>query len=184
MRVTHVIVDVGVVAVLAACSRANRTSAGEYLTPKSARLYDDANIVALAMESDSSEVVLARAVQPKLSSSALKSFAQTLIDDHTHGLAEMKSLAQAQSITPNRPPTDSIPQEAAHLLDRFNAMPPGPAFDTAFVNHEVRDHHIDLGDTQKMAAWARNPALASALKEDLPTLERHLRLAESLGGKP
>ena len=171
-------------AVLGACSHTAIARTEEGLIPKSARLLDDRNIVAMTMDADSSEVALAQLVRGKLSDPRMRAFAETLIDDHSQALAQMKALSSATGITPDRPQLDSIPQETAHLMARFSAMPAGAAFDTAFVNHEVRDHHSDLGDTQDMAEWATNSQLKDALNGSFPTLEKHLRIAESLGGKP
>lgn len=184
MNVSCILLLVGGAAVLGACSHTAIARTEESLIPKSTRLLNDRNIVAMTMDSDSSEVALAQSVRGKLSDPRLRDFAQTLIDDHSRSLAQLKALSAATGITPDRPQLDSIPQETEHLMTRFGSMAPGAAFDTAFANHEVRDHHSDIGDVQDMAEWATNDQLKNALNAMFPVLEKHLRIAESLGGKP
>jgi len=167
-----------------ACSRAKLMNAEEHLIPPSSRMLDDSNILGMLIDSDSSEVMFAEDIRGKLSDPRMRSYAQTLIDDHSRSKAELHALAQQTGMEIEHPPIDTIPRETRHLITEFDSMPAGHAFDTAFVNHEVRDHHKDLGDAQKMAEWAKNAQLKATVTKSLGTLEKHLRMAEELGGQP
>lgn len=139
----------------------------------------DANILAKMAGSDSSEVAVARSVQPHLASAGAKAFAQMLIDDHSKARAETDSLARALSITPEPPANDTTAQQTEHLITRFSSMQ-GTALDTAFVHHEVKDHRHDIADTRKMIGQAQHQQVKHALRKSLPVLEKHLHRAQSL----
>jgi putative membrane protein len=58
----------------------------------------------------------------------------------------------------------------------------GNEFDTEFAHYMVEDHQKDFDDFQKEAE-AGDAKVSPLAKQQLPTLEKHLKTAQSLEGK-
>jgi len=58
----------------------------------------------------------------------------------------------------------------------------GVAFDREFVSYMVEDHRKDIADFKKEASNDKGPADRLAQKQ-LPTLEKHLKIAQSLSSE-
>jgi len=144
--------------------------------------YSDANILAKEIAGDSGEVALATMARDKATRADVKSYASLLISDHGKGLAEARSLAKKTSITPATAPGDSTTQAAAHAMERLQGLAKGPAFDTAFVNHEVEDHQQDIKDAHAMSGAAKNSEVKSLVDKSIPELQKHLDRAQKLAG--
>ena len=143
----------------------------------------DANILAMEEGSDSSEIEVARLAQQKATDPAVKAYAALLVQDHGKSLRDLKALATKTSITPQPPPGDTTAQQTTHLKERFSGLAKGAAFDTAFVNHEVEDHHHDIDEAHRMESAAQNADVKAEVRKSLPTLEKHLQRAEQLAAR-
>ncbi|HVX82799.1 MAG TPA: DUF4142 domain-containing protein, partial [Devosiaceae bacterium] len=74
-------------------------------------------------------------------------------------------------------PTD----EAQAEMSKLSAMT-GASFDDEFVNYMVQDHQKDISEFEDQAKTGSKGTAALA-KATLPTLEKHLKIAQSLVGK-
>lgn len=130
-----------------------------------------------AIQGDISEVKLGQLAQENGGSNGVRDFGKTLVTDHTKAQAEAKKTASSAGVTPPEQPTSEAQQE----YDKLKSTK-GADFDREFVQYMVQDHKKDIADFRK-EAQAKDGAASSLAKQQLPVLEKHLQIAESLQSK-
>jgi putative membrane protein len=136
--------------------------------------------VTKAVQGNLAEVSMGQLAQQKGNSDGVRSFGQQLVTDHSAANQKLTSVASGIGVTP--PTEPSKKQKSDH--DKMARMS-GDAFDRAFARHMVADHRMAIADYRK-AAKMKDDQIASYATETLPTLEKHLQMAQSLnksGGK-
>ena len=134
----------------------------------------DKGFVADAIKGDTSEISLGQLALTKGGAAGVKSFAQTLIDDHTTAKTQASSVAQTLSVAS---PSGLTP-EAEKEIVRLQKLS-GDAFDKEFVRYMVEDHEKDVTEFIQEAASGASPTKELAA-QTLPTLEKHLQMAKAL----
>jgi putative membrane protein len=127
-----------------------------------------------AIQGDNSEIRLGKLVAARGSSAAVRSFGRTLVLDHSTARAQAAAVAQRMGVSvPNSMMPDARSEYAK--LERLH----GRAFDREVRRHMIRDHQADIAkfETQARTGEHRTAALA---RTQLPTLRKHLRIAESI----
>jgi putative membrane protein len=129
-----------------------------------------------AIKGDNSEANLGRLIASRGYSAQVRSFGRTLVRDHSRARVEAAALANRLHV---RAPTSMMPEAQSEMrkLERLR----GRAFDLEVRHYMINDHRKDIAEFQAQARSGdrRTAALARA---QLPTLEKHLRLAESIRG--
>jgi len=120
------------------------------------------------------EVELGKLAQQNGSSAEVKSFGQRMVDDHSKANDELKTLAQSKNVTL---PTELDAKHKA-LHDRLAKLQ-GAQFDRAYMQAMVQDHKKDVSEFRRESTSAKDPDVKSFASKTLPTLEEHLKLAES-----
>ena len=128
-----------------------------------------------AIQGDIAEIQLGKLAQTNASDSGVKDFGKTLVDDHTAAQQKAESVAQAKGITP---PTEP-PKDAQKEYDNLSKVS-GRQFDKEFVDYMVKDHKKDIKAFQTEAKRNRDGEVAQLAQNDLPDLQKHLSMAESL----
>lgn len=136
-----------------------------------------AAFVRQAIRGDNSEIMLGKLAESRGGTAGVRDFGQTLVSDHTKAKQQMAGLAHSMNITPPSQPMREAKAESKKLSDMK-----GSAFDTAFVNYMIKDHQKDIQNFQSEAN-ANNGAASTMAKQQLPTLRKHLNIAESLQTK-
>jgi len=126
-----------------------------------------------AIEGDLSEVKIGKLAQQNGQSEGVKQFGQTLEQDHSANLQKAQSLAQQEGVTP---PTQPSAKET-RMYDRLS-KDQGAKFDKAFAKAMVKDHKQDIAKFDKQAK--KNDAIGQFAEQTLPTLHKHLQIAQSL----
>ena len=124
------------------------------------------------------EVKLGQLAQRNASSGDVKAFGQKMIADHTKAAEKLKDVASKDNISL---PTNLDAKENA-TYDRLSKLQ-GSDFDRAYMQDMVKDHKMDVAEFHKEANSGRNPDLKNFASETLPTLQEHLRLAETTYAK-
>jgi putative membrane protein len=126
-----------------------------------------------AIQDNLAEISVGQLAQKNGASDAVRAYGQTLVQDHSAANEEAMSLAKSMGVTP---PTEPKP-EAKQEYDKLSKLS-GEAFDREFAKHMVSDHQKAIkefedqsGGTDEVAAFA---------KKTLPTLQKHLKTAQSL----
>lgn len=120
------------------------------------------------------EVQLGKLAAEKAENAQVKQFGQRMVDDHGKANSQLKQLASAKNV--------SLPQEIdrSHQreYERLQKLS-GAQFDREYMKHMVSDHKKDVKEFQKTAKSAKDPDVKNFAQTTLPTLEEHLRLAQT-----
>lgn len=126
-----------------------------------------------AMQGDNSEMMLGQLAAKKGGTDQVKSFGQTLHDDHAQGKSQVQQVAKQMGV----PDTDAVPTAAKAeqaKLDKLN----GAAFDKEFARYMVQDHKKDIALFQAEAK--KGGPTGQLAEQTLPVLQKHLQMAEQL----
>jgi len=135
----------------------------------------DAFFVQEASASGLAEVNLGKLGANQGQSSAVKTFGQQMVDDHTKANEELKTIASGKSIEVSAmPPPDSA--KAAVAMAKLS----GNEFDSAFKQRMVKDHEKAVKLFSKESSSGKDPELKAFATKTLPTLQHHLELARQL----
>jgi putative membrane protein len=121
------------------------------------------------------EVTLGRLAAQRAVNPQVKEFGQAMVDDHTEANSELLSLAMDRGV---KPPADMDPDSRA-LLDQLH-LAKGADFDRTYINAMVDDHRKDIDAFKKEVDDGQDAVIKSWASRMLPTLQRHLQMAENL----
>lgn len=127
-----------------------------------------------AIQGDNSEIALGQLAQQKAGSQQVKDFGQTLVTDHTQAKEQAASVAKQLNVTP----PDGMMQDAQDEQNKLSKMS-GNDFDKEFATFMVMDHQKDIQQFQEEANANSGPA-SDLAKQQLPVLQKHLKMAKSL----
>lgn len=127
-----------------------------------------------AIKGDNSEMALGRVIAARGYSAQVRRFGSTLIRDHTHARAQAAAVARSYGM---RPPTSMMPEARSEmrLLTRLH----GRAFDREVRRYMIDDHRKDIAAFQEQVRTG-DRRTAHLARAQLPTLRKHLRIAESI----
>jgi putative membrane protein len=128
----------------------------------------------MGIQGDNTEIAMGQMAQQKGSTQELRSYGQTLVDDHTTAKQQKMDVAKQLNVSPS----DALKPEAAALQSKLNGLS-GLDFDRAFVAAMIDDHQKDIADFQEEAQDNNGPASTLAGKQ-LPVLQKHLKMAEDI----
>lgn len=131
-----------------------------------------------AIEGNLAEIQVGQLAQQKGATEGVRHFGAVLEQDHTKANQEATAAASSMGVTAPTTPSRTDQAEYQHL-----AALSGRSFDHALVKDMIKDHQKDISEFRKEAKAGSGEAAAYA-KASLPTLEKHLRLAESLEKRP
>lgn len=134
----------------------------------------DQHFLTEAIQGDLAEVNVGKLAQEKGQADDVKQFGQMLQQDHGEHLKKAEEIAQQMGVTP--PNSPNAKQQATHnKLEKLS----GSAFDKEFKQAMVKDHNEDIAKYRREAK-SKGP-LGEFAQETIPTLEKHLKQAHSLG---
>ena len=119
------------------------------------------------------EIETARMAQSKSQSDQVKAYAQRMIDDHSKGLAEVQTLAQAKGMTLPTELDKAHKAKGARL-----AKLSGEQFDKAYMAQAgIADHKAAHAKVQAAAKKAKDPDVKALAARLHPTVQEHLKMA-------
>ena len=127
-----------------------------------------------AIKGDNSEITLGRLIAAQGHSAQVRSFGRTLYRDHSNARGQAVAVARELGV---RPPT-AMMAEARSERRKLEHLR-GRAFDMEVRRYMINDHEKDIATFKEQARTGdrRTAALARA---QLPTLRKHLRIAQSI----
>ena len=129
-----------------------------------------------AVESNLAEIKAAELALTKSDNSAVKSFAQRMIDDHTKANTQLEAVAARENI---KVPDNSAIMQRAEL--KMLQMKSGADFDKAYVEQMKKDHDKAVKLFKEAANSGKIAAdLKDVANKTLPTLEQHQHSATQL----
>lgn len=138
----------------------------------------DKKFVREAAQGGMAEVELGKLAVQNASSDDVKKFGQRMIDDHTKAGDKLKEVASKEGITL---PTSLDAKDEA-IKTRLSKLS-GDQFDKAYMKDMVRDHKNDVAAFQKESSTGRDSDVKNFASETLPTLQDHLKEAETIEPK-
>ena len=134
----------------------------------------DRKFITEAAQGGVAEVELGKLAVQKGSSTEVKQFGQRMVDDHSKANDKLQQLASQKGVAvPNE--MDAASKREYDKLQKLS----GAGFDQEYIKAMVQDHQKDVKDFQKEQKSAKDPDLKSFVTTTLPTLEEHLKLAQS-----
>jgi len=130
-----------------------------------------------AMQGDASEVKMGQLAEKNVGSAEVKELGKTLVTDHTKAGDQVKATAKQVGVTLKEEPSSAAQKDYDKL-----AKLKGAEFDREFAHHMVEDHQKDIAKFQKEAD-AKNGPVSNLAQQQLPTLKKHLQMAQTLQSK-
>jgi putative membrane protein len=144
------------------------------LAATTASAASDKAFLTKAMKGDNSEMTFGEIAAQKGESPGVRDFGRMLHTDHAKAKSEVVPIARAHDV----PITDEMAPEAKAEKVKLDGLS-GAAFDREFASYMVDDHKKDIADFQRQAKMG-DPATAKLARMQLPTLHKHLMVAEQL----
>lgn len=123
-----------------------------------------------AMAGSAAEIELARYAYDRADSSAVREFAQRMLDDHVRLANQLNAIAVRKGVAPIAISPPVIP---AGLANRS-----GDDFDEAYLDHMVARHEQAARVFRQEADIGSDPDVRSAAAASVPAIEAHLAMAE------
>jgi putative membrane protein len=130
-----------------------------------------------AIQGNLAEVQMGKLAKQKGASEGVRSYGAQLEREHSSANRKALDVARKMKLKPPTEPNTKQKDAYAHL-----AKLSGAEFDREFVEHMIDDHKKDI-DAYEKEAKSSNAAVAKYASESLPTLRKHLELAQSLSNK-
>jgi len=122
------------------------------------------------------EVEMGKLAQEKAASQQVKDFAKKMDQDHSKANSELKQLASTKNVQI----ADKLEGKHKSTYDRLAKLS-GERFDREYMKTMIDDHKTDVDHFKKEADSAKDPDVKQFASKTLPTLEKHLELAQSTG---
>jgi len=133
--------------------------------------------VTRAMKDGQAEVDLATLAQKKAGSEQTRALASELRADHDRANAELMAIARRKGMAVDAEPGDELRQVTTKLTD-LN----GADFDRAYTDQMVQAHQRAMQLFEDFSHTGSDPDLRAFAAKVLPTLRRHLDMAQSAHG--
>ena len=147
---------------------------GVFATQVQAR--SDASFMKEAAHAGAAEIEAAKLASTKAKSADVKSFAETMVTDHTRVADELKALAATKNVT--LPDGPSVKQKTElKLIDAGD----NDKFDARYAkNFGVKAHKDTIKLFEEASKNAKDPDVKAWATKTLPGLKHHLEMAQAL----
>jgi putative membrane protein len=145
--------------------------------------WTDADIVAYLVAADSGEVAAGKLASTKATNPSVKAFAKKMVSDHTNMLQSTTQLAKQASIayaTASNDDIGDLRSDSKDALEDLTNKSAGNDWDEDYVDKQVDAHQKVIDHVNDFTQSAKDPQLASMLKQALPKLQSHLDAAKNL----
>ena len=127
-----------------------------------------------AIRGDNSEIKLGHLAAENGGSRAVRAYGRTLVADHSKGKAQAARVAHQFGV--DVPSRAMLKADAEYL--KLRALS-GRSFDREFVSYMIDDHKQDIQTFRQMAQAHPGP-VGKLAEQQLPTLRKHLHIAEQI----
>lgn len=155
-------------------------------TPESARTdmktetLSDANIFALLLVANSSDLQGAQLATQKAEHPQVKAFGGLMVEEHSDLLQQGDKLARELNIVPViTQDSEKLVQEHNRTMEELSAKS-GSTFDQAYIDHEIKMHQRVLQRVDQASQSAQHPRLKQLLNRTKPALAAHLEAAQGI----
>ena len=135
----------------------------------------DQNFMTQVAIGNNAEVMAGQLAATKATNAGVKAFGQMMATEHRQAQLDLKALAASVG----RTVSDTVDAEHQALMARLNSLS-GTAFDTAYINSQVRDHQKTQTTFQTEISSGNNNQVQNYATQYLPHIQMHLQKADSL----
>lgn len=136
----------------------------------------DRKFIQDAAETGMFQVQIAQLASSKASNADVKSFATTLVNDHTSANNELVQLANSMKVELPAAP----PRAKRKDIEKLGKLT-GTEFDRRFVRDVgIKDHEKDIKKFEKASEKTKDAQLKAWIDKTLPKLREHLAMAQKL----
>jgi putative membrane protein len=135
----------------------------------------DKQFMTMAATANMTEAHLGQMAESQAANANLKTFGQTLVQDHTRAYEELHALSNKTG--ENIPKGIDTGKDAS--IQQLRKLK-GAGFDKRFVQHEIQDHQRVLAAFKREAEHGQNPDVKAYAQKLLPTIEEHLHKAQEI----
>ena len=142
---------------------------------------NDAQIAHIVVTANQVDIDAGKLAESKGSTADVKSFGKQMVTDHSGVNKQATALAQKLKVKPEDNPTsESLKKEGADNVSKLQGLS-GPAFDKAYIDHEVAYHEQVLDAIDKtLVPNAKNAELKALIVKVRPAFVAHLEHAKKL----
>ena len=172
--------SVAVALSLSACNQKHSDDSKEVAEEQNETKFEDSNkeddteFAVAAADGGMLEVKLGQLAQTNASSSQVKEFGQSMINDHSKANEELMALAQQKNISLPQTLSDKNQKKYDDLLEKK-----GEEFDKAYTKFMVDDHEDDVDEFKKEADKGNDMEIKAWASGKVSTLEHHLEMAKA-----
>jgi len=146
---------------------------------QSSLVREDERFLENAIQGSHAEIAGSQLALEKTKDADVRTFAQTMIDEHGQMVKEAEALATQKGMTPPTGPSVMQSTEITTLK-----VLTGGAFDAMYVNRiGVAAHEATVEMFEKASQEAQDPDVKALAVEALPKLREHLEMAQALDEK-
>jgi len=135
----------------------------------------DRQFMITAARADMTEAHEGQMAENQATQADVKTFAKTLVDDHTSAYAELSELAAKLNVTIPKGIDVAKNQTIVQLVHAKGAR-----FDSQFARDEVAAHKSAIAVFKREAAHGQDTDVKAYAAKMVPVLEKHLHAAEGL----
>jgi putative membrane protein len=135
----------------------------------------DRDFVLNASEGNLAEIQLGTLAASKASTPSVQDFGEMMVSEHQTALDELESIADLKNATT----TTELNAEHQQVRDKLSAMS-GLAFDTAYMNSQVKDHEKTIALFQSEIANGKDQEVKDYARKYLPHIQMHHHKADSI----
>jgi putative membrane protein len=135
----------------------------------------DQNFMTQVNIGNKAEIMAGQLAATKGNSAGVKAFGQMMATEHGQAQSDLQALAASLG----RTLSDTVDAEHQALMARLNSLS-GYAFDTAYINSQVKDHQKTLNIFQTEISDGDNDRVQNYASQYLPHIQMHLQKADSL----
>jgi putative membrane protein len=150
------------------------------VTPKAApQAMNDATIVAIFDAANTFDIETGTLGSQKGSSKEVKAVGASLVRDHSAVRQQGRDLAKKLGVTPTPPAVNPFAAQHAKAMSELKAAK-GPAFDRAFLDHEIAYHQAVIDAVTKTLLPAiQNAELKAFVEKVAPAFQAHLDMCKA-----
>ena len=150
--------------------------------PKSGPYYNfnstDRDFVRTVGEANLAEIDAGRLALAKSTNDPVKKFARHMIDDHTQANSDLKAVCDKKGITLPASADEDHRKDLTRMADLK-----GVDFDRSYAAAMVSDHKKAIELFEDLLKKGKDPDVRTYAEKTLPTLRKHLTMAEQLNWK-
>ncbi|HEX5435909.1 MAG TPA: DUF4142 domain-containing protein [Gemmatimonadaceae bacterium] len=140
----------------------------------------DVNYAALVDEANKADSTAGALAAKKGTKASVKAFGKRMMGEHHALRLQDQKLVKQLNITPQAPANDPVQQLASQEMQALQSAPKGAAFDSTYIDNEVKAHKAVLGLLNAIDANGQNAQLKALAKKATPIIQSHLDRAQSI----